>query len=474
MTATPRFKLRLQEILASPKAAASRLQLIPLIYLLCVVLPVGFNLGPLYLTTLRLLLIVLIAPLFLRLLVGKFGQIILTDVLFMVYVFWMVLALVVNSPDQMLTQVGSVGVEFLGGYLVGRAYIRNRSDFIALSRWLVFLVLCLTPFAVHETLTGRPLIVEALQRVPGIRTVEIVTIEGRLGLERVQSSFAHPIHFGLFCSVTFSLCFVALKGVYSTFQRFLSSGVILLSGFLALSSGALLAILLQIFLISWSLLFSRVRSQWWLLMGFFVLTYIVIDLLSNRSPIRVFMSYATFSTHNAFWRGLIFDWGVRNIFGDEDSNIPAALWFGIGMNDWIRPSFMYSNSMDNFWLIVGVRYGIPAFLMLTIGYGLIISYVMKRDFSSDLEMRLIRQAWVFTFLGLTFTLCTVHIWTNIYSFVFFVFGAGVWMITELPRQQNEGTLDTKQDGTILVMDTPLLQMKQGNSPYSRFPRSRRR
>jgi len=42
----------------------------------------------------------------------------------------------------------------------------------------------------------------------------------------------------------------------------------------------------------------------------------------------------------------------------------------------------------------------------------------------------IRRAWGFSFVGLTFTLCTVHIWANIYSFVFFMFAAGVWMIKE--------------------------------------------
>jgi hypothetical protein len=34
---------------------------------------------------------------------------------------------------------------------------------------------------------------------------------------------------------------------------------------------------------------------------------------------------------------------------------------------------------------------------------------------------------MFTFIGLTFSLATVHIWTSIYSFVFFLLGAGMWM-----------------------------------------------
>ena len=58
---------------------------------------------------------------------------------------------------------------------------------------------------------------------------------------------------------------------------------------------------------------------------------------------------------------------------------------------------------------------------------------MRRDFSADLILTLLRRAWVFTFLGLSFTLTTVHVWTNVYSFVFFMFGAGIWLITAMPQ-----------------------------------------
>lgn len=390
------------------------------LYLLCLIVPIGFNAGSLAMTSLRLLLLVMIIPITLRLLMGFYGRILLTDVLFFAHIAWAGLALAINNPDQVVQQFGSVGMEFIGGYAIGRAYIRGPEDFTALSRWLVISVLILFPFAILETLSGHALIVETIRTLPGLTSVVPVAAEPRMGLERVQAVFAHPIHFGLFCAVVMSLAFVGLKDRINATFRWGVSGVVGMSGFLALSSGALLAILLQLALFAWSTVFAPIRWRWWLLVGVFVLIYIAIDLLSNRSPLRVFMSYATFSAHTAYWRSIIFEWGLVNVWKHP--------LFGIGLNDWERPYFMYSGSMDNFWLVMAVRYGIPAFLLLVIGYAWSLIVIMARDFTANPVLTQFRRAWVFTFLGLSFTLCTVHIWANIYSFCFFMYGAGMWLV----------------------------------------------
>jgi tetrahydromethanopterin S-methyltransferase subunit F len=434
------------------------------VYLFCVVIPIWFNAGPLLMSTLRLFLMVMIIPVVIRLLMGVYGRLIITDWLFIAHTVWMAVALGVMSPEAVVTQVGSVGMEFLGGYAIGRAYVRTPEVFLALCRALTLIVLCMMPFALYEAQTGRPLIVEYIARLPGIRSVEIVTTEGRLGLERVQGPFAHPIHFGLFCSVAFSLSFVALKGLVGDTRRWLTAGIVAATGFLGLASGAWLAIILQIALIAWAAAFDRIRWRWWLLVGLFALAYVAIDILSNRTPIRVFMSYATFSAHTAYWRGLIFEWGIANVLGSIEKSIPASPIFGIGLRDWIRPHFMSSGSMDNFWLVLAVRYGVPGFFLLVIGYAIVIARVMRRDFTADPVLSQIRRAWVFTFLGLTFTLCTVHIWTNVFSFTFFMFGAGVWILAAQP------ILATKQT----VAHGHSVQPKSFRLSYSRFPVLHRR
>lgn len=407
---------------------AGRLPWAVRIYLFCLVVPIWFNAGPLYMSTLRLYLLVMILPLTFQLLSGRFGRVILPDVLFFAHILWATVAITVSNPEKVVQQMGSVGIEFLGGYVLARAYIRKVEDFLALSRWLVVVVLCLTPFAIYEALTGRPTIIEAIRALPGILSIEIVTIDRRMGLERVQAVFAHPIHFGLFCSVAFSLAFVALKGVTASTWRWLSAAIVGATGFLALSSGALLAMVMQVGLIAWAALFDRIAWRWWLLLCLAAVAWVMIDLLSNRTPLQVFFSYATFSAHNAYWRGTIFEWGIANVLGSAEKGIAASPWVGIGLNDWIRPWYMRSGSMDNFWLVMAVRYGLPGFLFLALGYAWGLGRVMRRDLAADPVLSQIRRAWVFTFVGLTFTLSTVHVWASIYSFAFFMFGSGVWLL----------------------------------------------
>ena len=402
--------------------AASKLPLPVLIMILTILIPVEFRIGSLALTGLRVELIIMIIPLLYGLFSGRFGPILMVDWLFLGHFGWIVVALAVNNPDRMVQQAGSLGVEFLGGYLMGRAYIRSREAFAALSKVLIWSIVLMVPLFLYEAKTDYTVIPMLLEKLPGISSVNISRPDPRMGLNRVQASFDHPIHFGLYASVVFSLAFVAFEGIRSLAWRIVMSVIVVGSGALALSSGALLALVLQIGLISWSLMFQKIQWRWWLLLGLFVLAYIVIDLLSNRTPIKVFMSYATFSAHTAYWRGIIFEWGMKNVWANPI--------FGLGLRDWIRPSYMRSGSMDNFWLVMAVRYGIPGFLLIATGYVLGLAQIMRRNFDADPRLMWFRRAWVFTFLGLTFTLCTVHIWGSIYSFVFFMFGSGIWLIKE--------------------------------------------
>ena len=288
----------------------------------------------------------------------------------------------------------------------------------------------------------------------------VVDYPPRMGLYRVQASFAHPIHYGLFCSVIFSLSLVALKGVVGDFRRFVFSFLIVATGFLSLSSGALTAFAMQFAFIAWAAMFKGFKQRWWLLVGLFVLAYVTVDLLSNRSPLKVFMSYATFSAHNAYMRAMMFDWGMSNVLGSVERGIIGSPIVGIGMNNWIRPQFMISTSVDNFWLLTVMRFGIPGFLLLGLGYVIAIAKIMRRNCEGDERLTLIRRAWVFTFLGLTFTLSTVHVWTNLYSFVFFVFGAGIWLMTAVPGPGGD-------DGGTVSKNVPDTSARK--TRYSRFP-----
>ncbi|MBV7379823.1 O-antigen ligase family protein [Maritimibacter dapengensis] len=416
-----------------------RLPIPVLIYLLTVVTPILVNVGPLLLSGLRIFLIIMVVPLGINLLRGKYGRILVTDILFGLYVAWAMIALIVNNPDRVVEFVGAYAVEFLGGYLIGRAYVRKKEDFVALIRLLVIIIVLLLPFAIFESLTGRPPIIETIRKLPGVSSVGILDIYQRMGLERVQAVFAHPIHYGLFCSAAFSFVMVGFRGIWSMTMRLIVGALIGLSVFLSLSSGALLPVILQLFLIVWATVFRNFERRWLLLLGLFAFLYVAIDLGSNRTPLKVFFSYATFSAHNAYWRGIIFEWGMINVKGSPI--------FGIGLHDWVRPHFMRSASVDNFWLLNAMTYGIPGFLLLFSGFVVGVLRVSLRRFTGDPILWQLRRAWVFCFIGLSFTLATVHIWTAVLSFVFFLYGAGMWFVTASDAQTMKGELPDNPEMT---------------------------
>lgn len=398
------------------------------IYLACILLPIRFMLGPLQMTSLRLFTLI-----FLPVLLWKLARQarIPTDLILLAFVGWTYVAMQVNTPAQAVEHAGITLLELYGGYAIARIYITNAAQFSRLIRAITILILLCLPTAIFETLTGTPILIQAIASLPGINSVDILTIAPRLGLERVQALFAHPIHFGLFSTTMLSLLLIGLRAQMALGWRILGCAFLLLATFLSLSSGAYLSALIQLFLIAWAQGLHRVRHKWLLLLLGCVFAYLFIDLVSNRTPIRVFFSYATFSAHNAYWRGIIFEWGMINI---RDNPI-----FGIGLNDWVRPHFMHSGSMDNFWLAIAVRYGLPGFTLLLAAWvwGL---YTVTRSAPHPLK-----SAWLYCMIGLSFALCTVHIWTAIYSFVFFLFGAGQFLGASRTRNKKLPATTTRQE-----------------------------
>lgn len=394
-------------------------------YLLAVILPIRYTIGPLQMTGLRSFLAFAFIPLAIRYFRSSQLKGQSTDLCLMLFVIWGAIAFAQTSPSHAIENSGVLALELLGGFLIGRLFIQNARHFIAAIKLVLLLVALSLPLAITESLTGHSPLISAINAIPGLTSVTPIAIEPRLGLERAQVLFAHPIHYGLFGSTLTALVFVGTAGRWPLTLRILGLSCGVFASFLALSSGAFLSVLLQLFLIIWALALPVSRLRWVLLLALCAMAYVAVDLISNRTPVRVFFSYATFSAHNAYWRGIIFEWGLINIWQN-----PV---FGIGLNDWERPAFMRSGSMDNFWLVIAVRYGIPGFALFAAAYLMGVFRVVFAPLPADLLS--IRRAWVICFVGLTFTLCTVHIWTSVFSFVWFLFGAGLWLLS--PQQAQE-------------------------------------
>ena len=394
------------------------------LYFLSLALPLEFNAGTILLTGVRTILLILFIPMVIKLLLGRYGRIIWTDILFFLFCPWIIYTLHLNTPDEAFSFGGSVGIEFYGGYLLGRAYIRTPQAFAGMCKALFWVITLTLPFAIYETQTGHAPIPIFLNKIPGFFSLVDFYNEAagmRMGLERAQVIFEHPIHYGLFCSTAFALAFTGFKGQISTQMRYLLGLIVSMGVFFSVSSGAMLPMILQFMLIFWAWALDKVPSRWIIFMALTALAYTVVAAISNRTPIQVFLSYATFSPHNAYWRVLIFEWGMKNVWMHP--------LYGLGLNDWVREWFMHGSSVDNFWLLNTMRYGIPGFALIALGFVLPIWNIAWHPLVEGSTIWLFRRAWMITWVGLVLTLCTVDVWAAILSYVSFLFGAGIWFLS---------------------------------------------
>ena len=250
----------------------------------------------------------------------------------------------------------------------------------------------------------------------------------RLGLHRAQVAMEHPILFGVFCSMGFSLAWSALAATGANRGKRLRWTFIAgLTGFLSLSTGALLGMVVQTGLFVYEYITTHIvniAKRWRLLAFTTIFFYVVIDLLSNRTPVTIFISVATFNTGAAYNRVLIWKYGS------------AVMWdkpiFGNGLRYWYRPLWMKA-SVDNFWLLTAMRYGIPAFLTLAGAFIATAWKVGAMDFSDNPRRQACQKGWIIAIVSVIISLCTVHIWSNSLAFLMFFLGAGVWMYTEQPE-----------------------------------------
>jgi O-antigen ligase len=231
----------------------------------------------------------------------------------------------------------------------------------------------------------------------------------------------------VFCASAISLAYHALYlDERAQSRKLFLTAAIILSTIMSVSSGAVAAIMTQLILIGWDWLTREMPHRWRLLGILMVAAYVTVDLISNRTPIRVGLSYLTFSEETAYGRLIIWDAGTEEV--------AKSPYFGIGFSEWDHPTWM-SNSMDNFWLWIAVTFGLPACMAL-IGSVLSILYRVVKTRASDVPFRCLRKAWVFSILGVSVAGATVHFWNALFVLFMFLVGAGVFLLgaeTKKPR-----------------------------------------
>jgi O-antigen ligase/polysaccharide polymerase Wzy-like membrane protein len=380
------------------------------IYLFLVLLSEQFvwHIEGLALSPVRIFLVLLFVPT----LVALFGQrdlrIQAFDVLVLFSVLWIIAAIIANNGlERGIKFGGSLALEALGGYIVGRAYVRTPQDVVVMVRWYVLLVAATIPFALSEAVTGA--------RVFGMLPAPAEPFM-RFGLHRAAVTFSHAILYGVFCAVSFGLAWFVFSKAST---RYFALGIILFATFLSLSSASLLACFLAAVFIVWERVTRWMPARVAITVLGIVAMFGVIELASNRTAMAVLLQFVSLDYWTAYFRLLIWEYATANI-----ANSP---WVGIGLNPWVRPSWM-PPSIDSFWLVYAVLAGLPMVTMLACGMLLLLWRVSKRAAPvAPQQWQRVRLGWTVALLAISQQAFTVHYWGAMNSFFFFLVGMGAWM-----------------------------------------------
>lgn len=399
---------------AKAASAASADQLLIVFLVLSLVMPFFFFLGGLRLSMYRVYLLVVALPIMIRWINGASGRVRLPDFLVLVGGFWMTGALFVNHgvADQW-EFAGILLIETLIPYFVARTLLRDLRSFQWFVRWYFRAVLVLLPFALLENKTGNPLLIDIFSGV--LNVYRDVAQEPRLGLERAQVTMPHPILFGVFCAPAFALSWYVLGTGASRFKRARRPFVVGVAVFSSLSSGAFLSVLLQGLLIAWDEILKQIKSRWKIFLIIFGALYIALELASNRNAFQIIASELTFSAGSAWNRIHIFRNAIDDVLGNPI--------FGIGLWDWTRPGWM-KPSVDNFWLLLAMRYGIVTWFLITLASVYICWKAATASLTGAHSMA--RRGYLIAFISISVSAFTVHLWDASYCMFMFLLGAGVW------------------------------------------------
>lgn len=307
---------------------------------------------------------------------------------------------------------GSLVLETTVSYLIARAWVRDADTLRNTLKVALLAILIAALIALPETLFGKVFTHDLLAQLTGYQ--HPTSVHTRLGLTRAYGTFDHPIHYGTFCAALLAMAWYSERHTMSRIRRgaFISGAT-----FLGLSSAPILCLLIQGGLITWERLTRGLKSRMWLTFGAIAAAYVVVELLATRSPFAIFATKLTLDSSTGYYRLLIWEFGLQNVL--------AHPILGIGLADWVRPSWMVSDTIDAFWLLLAMRSGIPSVVLLVVALALLILAINRRGIRNKSALvRGLSRGWLFSLIALCFIATTVHFWNVLLTFFFFFIGLG--------------------------------------------------
>jgi hypothetical protein len=433
-------------------------------FFVTLVIPGNFSVAGFSLSASRLFLLLAFVPLFLQWFRGRAWRITASDIGILLYCFWIWVAILVVHGPSRVPFAGIQFVEMFGGYLVGRTLVRSAEGYRTFVRYLFWTMAFLFPFALTEFLTGwSPL--RAISEA--FLTVEERNInrQPRLGfVERVQGPFAHSILFGLFCSLGVANFFFVFRE--ALVKRVARVGMALVMIFTSLSSAPFLVAGLQLLMMGWDRLFAFMRARWVVLVALGLVVIVTLEIFAEGGVLGFVFETFLLVPQTGYFRLVTLEFGTQSVL-----NHP---FFGVGQGEWVRPYWRGHPTIDNFWLAIAVRYGLPTLVFLWLGIACNARAILLRT-DLDPEEQRQRRGYLIALTGLVMILASVSIWGPVSTFVLTYFGAGVWFYARDPVPVDPSRLPAARPapGAERTVPRPGLPARpgRGTPPASRPPGS---
>jgi O-Antigen ligase len=304
--------------------------------------PILISLGSVSVTPGRFVVIMLLVPA-IQTLLGKGRNRVTADFCAVALAAWMLGSSASNGGFT--PYVGAEALEFLGAYLVGRAFVFGSSNLTMFVWALKRITVVLIGLALLDTLSGRYVTLDSF----GITSI----LAQRLGLVRAVSVFDGSEHYGTFCVAAASILFYSEQGA----NRVLYVGLCYLGCALSLSSGPFMGLGIITAVFCYDCALRQFPWRWKALAA--TATGILIGIFIFASqPLEWILLHFTLDPETGFFRLLTWESALPLI-----SQSPFVGYGMVSLGDSLDAQ-IYLRSVDCIWLLAALRYGLPAVILL--------------------------------------------------------------------------------------------------------------
>jgi hypothetical protein len=349
--------------------------------------PIPISVGSIIVTPGRFVVILFLVPALGILLKSRRNRL-PSDFLAAALATWMIVSSVLNGGFR--PYVCAEALEFLGAYLVGRAFVFGPSNLRTFVRAFRRITVVLIALALLDNLSGQYITLNSF----GITNI----LAHRFGQVRAASVFEGAEHYGTFCIAAASIFFYLERGT----SRILYVGLSFLGCALSLSSGPFLGLAIITAAFSYDSILKKHPWRWkaaTIILGGFILSIFVFF----DHPLERIITHLTLDPQTGYFR--LGTWNAAMPLIDQSSFIGHGL---VRLGD-SPEAIVYLTSVDCIWLVEALRYGLTGVILLIMT--MLASILSGRKTATvDPSMYNAQRGFSLAIVAMALIGLTVHFW----------------------------------------------------------------